>query len=462
MTLPAGKFVSSPRPRGLISLALAALPVLAGPAFAADRRVPKDFGTIQEAVDAAADNDRILIAPGTYTENVTVAKNGLLFVGKQVVIDGTLANGTDGTALNVTGNGISITGITFRNGGTQVQISGDGAVIRKCTFRNGSSNGVRIAGATATVDRCVFVASESDSVSVTGADASITACKIKNSGDGGVNVSGSGARVERCTIQNMIDDAAIAISGTGAFVSRNRVSACDDYGIEVNGTDARVESNLVSATDSTGIYVSGTDARVESNLVSATGSTGIYVSGDNPSIVANTVSNIAGEASGIEVRGTNPGGLVERNIVSDTTEDGIQVNNPGATVRGNTVQRVGGEDDAGYDLSGAGIIAEDNRAIDCDDYGFEILAADITLRRCTATNSMRSGFFVGTNANVTIDACSATGSGIAGIENTGTSTVLRNSKFSNNRRDVTNNGTYTTFQGNTFRTGGPTITVFDL
>jgi parallel beta-helix repeat protein len=43
-------------------------------------RVPADFATIQAAVDAAEPGSRVRVAPGTYHEQVTVAKNDLVIV----------------------------------------------------------------------------------------------------------------------------------------------------------------------------------------------------------------------------------------------------------------------------------------------------------------------------------------------------------------------------------------------
>jgi hypothetical protein len=103
-------------------------------------RVPEDEATIQDAVDAAAPGDLVLIAPGTYEEAVDVETEDLTIRGldrNEVILDGgfELENGirvlADGvavenmTARNYTTNGFFWTGVTgyrgsyltaFRNG----------------------------------------------------------------------------------------------------------------------------------------------------------------------------------------------------------------------------------------------------------------------------------------------------------------------------------------------------------
>ena len=88
------------------------------PLFAADLNVPADYTTIQAAIDAAEDGDRILIAPGAYDEFLNAGTKAITLVGTggsaQTVID---ANGDSGTLLLVDGaSSFGIEGITFRNG----------------------------------------------------------------------------------------------------------------------------------------------------------------------------------------------------------------------------------------------------------------------------------------------------------------------------------------------------------
>jgi hypothetical protein len=91
------------------------------------RAVPDEYGTIQEAVDAAAAGDLVLVSAGTYNEAVTVTTPDIVIRGtdrNEVILDGEfeLDNGirvleTDGvavenmTAKNFTANGFFWTGV---------------------------------------------------------------------------------------------------------------------------------------------------------------------------------------------------------------------------------------------------------------------------------------------------------------------------------------------------------------
>ena len=76
-----------------------------------------DFSTLQAAVDAAMSGDTIEVAPGTYTENVSVSAKTLVIEGSGV--DATILQG-DGsdTVMMVTSGGLNLSHMTI-TGGTQ-------------------------------------------------------------------------------------------------------------------------------------------------------------------------------------------------------------------------------------------------------------------------------------------------------------------------------------------------------
>ena len=117
-------------------------------------RVPDDYGTIQEAVDAASTGDLVLVGPGTYEEAVNVTTDDLTIRGldrNEVVLEGNfeLENGVrileaDGvvvenmTAQNYTGNGFFWTGVDgFRGSYLTAIRNGDYGL-----YAFGSRNGV--------------------------------------------------------------------------------------------------------------------------------------------------------------------------------------------------------------------------------------------------------------------------------------------------------------------------------
>ena len=88
------------------------VPVAASPLII---RVPDDYQTIQEAVDAANSGDIILVSAGTYYEYVRVNKTVSLIGDnpETTIIDG---NRT-GDVLYVTADNVKISGFTIQNGG---------------------------------------------------------------------------------------------------------------------------------------------------------------------------------------------------------------------------------------------------------------------------------------------------------------------------------------------------------
>src|SRR5262245_30290574 len=89
---------------------------------AATIRVPADAASIQQAIDAAAAGDTVLVSPGTYVENIN-------FRGKAITVES-----EQGPAATTIDGGGAGSVVTFASGETR------SAVLRGFTIRNGANS----------------------------------------------------------------------------------------------------------------------------------------------------------------------------------------------------------------------------------------------------------------------------------------------------------------------------------
>ncbi len=89
-----------------------------------DIYVPDDYPTIQEAIEAAQDGDRVVVRPGTYVENIDFLGKAITVLGEEgrddTTIDGSLPDDPDhgSTVIFITGEGPDsvLEGFTIENG----------------------------------------------------------------------------------------------------------------------------------------------------------------------------------------------------------------------------------------------------------------------------------------------------------------------------------------------------------
>lgn len=138
-------------------------------ASAAELHVPRQYRTIQAAVDAAQNGDSVIIAPGTYKEQVKVTAKLIQIIGEQgagsTILDG---QGSPGSLIWMDDPkaGSLVEGLTLQNAGSDrvaaaaFRLEAAAMTIKSCVFRNNASAefgaGARLYSAKGTFVDCVF------------------------------------------------------------------------------------------------------------------------------------------------------------------------------------------------------------------------------------------------------------------------------------------------------------------
>lgn len=183
------------------ALALAAASLaLATPAFAAKLKVPGQYPTIQDAINAAGPDDVIRISAGTYHEAIVIAGNsGLRIEAKgKVVLDG---SGGPTAVTVVAANDVHLKGLKIRNADLGVGSLG--------------TTGLRIED-----------------------------CLIEQMTDRGVFIDlGMGCSLESSRIRHIGDDAVVIEDSVGCSVIDSKFSHVDGNGVLVNGVQHSIVGN---------------------------------------------------------------------------------------------------------------------------------------------------------------------------------------------------------------------------
>ena len=474
---------------------------LAASAAAATLKVPQQYETIQEAVNAAEPGDTIVVSKGVYYESVTVGTSGLKIIGKKAVIDGTFEGAALSTeavlnfsCLEVYGSGVTIQGMTFRNGGNHVSFSTTGLRVLKCVSRNSGGSSVTGEGEGIEVSGNRFVGAAYAGVNIGGDGVTVTKNAIQQSGSYGIQIGGGTIVVDGNTVNGVSDSVGVYVSGNDSVVTRNRVSNCGGAGIFFNGSNGFVTANRVSWISSdTGIYVAGGECLVQGNSVVVASTllgvygpgndvldnraaqcyaaygVGIQVVGDQAVVSGNLVDQVAEYGTGFVVGGS--GLVVSDNAVQDISGHGFEFNSIiDSEVSGLRALRCGFRGFlASILVYGTGNTFTGVSVVEAHGDGIRVLGTGNEFVSCTVTDPTVNGFIVYGGGN-TFTSCSARGSGGQGMHNRGVNTVLSGGVYLDNRLDIANQFNLgANFLGGiasaTYETGGETtvpILFYDL
>jgi hypothetical protein len=212
--------------------------IFAIPCFAATINVnwdgTGDYTTIQAGINATVNGDTVIVAPGTYVENIN-------FGGKNVILTSTNINNPATTIIDGGNNGSVV---TFS--GTETP----SCTLSGFTITDGDEGGIRGNETQATITNCIITGNTARNVGggMYMCNGIIRNCTIKNNTIIGTNTWGGGGGLSICAgeINNcfIINNNASLASGGGLNLCHGRIQNC-----VIAGNTARVGGGLSSCYD---------------------------------------------------------------------------------------------------------------------------------------------------------------------------------------------------------------------
>jgi hypothetical protein len=272
--------------------------------------------SIQNAVDTAQPGATVHVGPGTYPEDVTVAK-ALTLDGAQSGVDARTRSGSESTvkSISVSASNVAVDGFTFNGTGSQVSVSSTGSILSGVAVRNNVFSGYHSVGlptfnaGNIAISQNLFKNATSSSeamqikASTTAGGCNGTTVQnntftaATNNGGADVNFYCTGSDSSNVTVSG---NSSTGLSGGSSFTAFSGV----DTGISV--------TNNVATSDGSSVFffgnVSGT-ASITGNTLRSTSGSSVSIHGgdagtsDTPNSGAFTISNntLSGAASGVAI-----------------------------------------------------------------------------------------------------------------------------------------------------------------
>lgn len=338
--------------------------LLAPWALADTLKVPKDYESIQDAVDAANEGDTVLVSKGVWAP-ATVDVAGLTLKGKGATIDAAYER----DCLLVLANGVTVTGFTLVNGIAGIRAGkllepglggtppADGLTVTKCRIQGCSENGIDALGDDVTVSQVSAFACKRAGIRVFDATMESATTVTKNtvrlvSGDG-IDVRCYGSAVITSNTASDNDDDGMRFEvrtfemfGDGelppqSVVSKNRLENNGGDGLscfDTYGNGVLVEKNTLSGNEENGMIATGTAQVISGNRAERNQSDGLDLRVSGCVVTKNSVRDnvLHGLVLGND-EGDSGSNRAEKNTVSGNARDALVVCGDDNVLIGNKV-----------------------------------------------------------------------------------------------------------------------------
>ncbi|QXE38251.1 right-handed parallel beta-helix repeat-containing protein [Streptomyces sp. GMY02] len=428
------------------------------------RRRTGEYTSLAAALEAAGDGDILTVAPGTYRENLIVARavtlrgpegslgsvriapaDGVpLTVRASATIQDLHVEGQDATspALLVEDGTPELTELrVVTRSAAGIEVRGAARpTVRRCTVDNPAGVGIGVLdGAGGVFEECEIVAAGQAGISVRGgAHPRLERCRVHHASGAGLSVTGEGSGVEAvgCEVYeikgtgvqiasraaaHLTDSSVHRTSADGITLDTDAVltlSDCDIHDIPENAVDLRSRS-VLTLTRSTvrrfgrnGLSVWDPGTRVDANQCEIHDSTGDY-----PAVWVSDGATVVLDSCRVH---DVPDALfvLDRGSRADVVDSDIsQVRNTAVSVSDGATAQL---DDCRIREASTGAWFRDHGSggtlnsctVDAVQTGVIVTkGADPTIERCTVTSPAEAGFYVSAEGRGTFHNCRVTGSG---------------------------------------------------
>ena len=325
-------------------------------------KVPGDFRSIQDAIDAAQDGDIIQVGPGVYSETLKIVNKSLTLKGSGR--DTTIINGRNQNQLPTvfidTGN-VDISGFTIRNGNWGVDIN--------------------------------------DSTS-----SSVSDCVIRENKVVGIGCKNSKVELNNNLITDTVPLKGAFGRGTQAISSNivfnnNTISNNAEMGIITFNTQGSINNCIVGNNKSTGLnMLDGSNIDVTDSVFDQNGLTGIFMFESTGTVTKSSLT--FNKFRGIGFESSESFKLVE-NIIKGSFEIGVFVgSSTGSVLRNEIINNKSNGINIQHSIS---VKVEDNRIASNEGTGSFLLESGASIIKNSIINNKSRGLGIqdGTNIEIT-------------------------------------------------------------